>query len=157
MGDASFRLLPDFIGGAVIVRAPVGIVGILIGIEIFFGMFRCKFAHFANRPIRSFARVGVDNVRAIRMQDVLALDGDVLPHAQRHLETLRCADHGIGNPCISAGGIQQRFTRPKFSAATRFSHDVCGGAIFNRAAGIHPLGFPQDLNARQLTRQPIQT
>jgi len=68
---------------------------------------------------------------------------------------LRGADHGIGNTCISAGGIQQRFT----------------GRIFRRDAlqprcwpqrdpslsrWIHPFGFSQDLNSRQLTRQPIK-
>ena len=81
MGDAAFGLLPDFIGGAVIVRAPVGIIGILVGVEVFVWIFRRKFAHFANRAIRPLARIGVNNFRTIRVQNTLALQRNVFRHA----------------------------------------------------------------------------
>src|SRR5438552_1744213 len=35
MGDMSFCLLPDFVGCAMVVSLPVGVVGILVGIKIF--------------------------------------------------------------------------------------------------------------------------
>ena len=44
MSDTSFCLLPDFIGSAMVVCLPVGIVGILVGVEIFVGMLGEKFA-----------------------------------------------------------------------------------------------------------------
>ena len=36
MRDPSFGLLPDFVGCAMVMGLPVGVVGILVGVEIFF-------------------------------------------------------------------------------------------------------------------------
>ncbi len=37
VGDAAFGLLPDFVGGAVVVGEPVVVVAVLVGVEVFFG------------------------------------------------------------------------------------------------------------------------
>ena len=38
MGDTSLGLLPDFVGCAMVMSLPVGIIGILVGVKIFIRM-----------------------------------------------------------------------------------------------------------------------
>ena len=73
MGDTSFRLLPDFVGRAMVVSLPVGGVRILVGIVIKIGMLRVEFARHADGAVGSIGRVGVNDVRAVGVQNAFAL------------------------------------------------------------------------------------
>ena len=73
MRDASLGLLPDFVGGAVIVSLPVGVVGILVGVEILIGMFGGEFAGHANGAVGTVGGIGVNNVGAVAVQNLFAL------------------------------------------------------------------------------------
>ena len=109
MRDTSFRLLPDFVGCAMVVSLPVGIVRILVGVVVKIGMLRGEFARDANRAIGSFGGIGINDVRAVGVQDSFALDRNVFRHAQRDRETLSRADHGVGDAGVAAGGVEQNF------------------------------------------------
>ena len=59
-------LLPDFISSSVeVMRAPVGVVGILIGVVILFRIFGNHLARLANRAIRAFSGIGGNDSCAI--------------------------------------------------------------------------------------------
>src|SRR5438552_16189646 len=107
MGDMSFCLLPDFVGCAMVVSLPVGVVGILVGIKIFVRLTSVDFASRSNRSVRAVARIGVDNVGAIGMQDALALRRNVLRHTQRDRKAFGGSDHRVGDSGVSAGGVEQ--------------------------------------------------
>ena len=48
-------------------RTPVGVIGVLIGIEIKIGMALGKLARNLDRAIGAFGRIGVDDIRAISL------------------------------------------------------------------------------------------
>src|ERR1022692_1373245 len=73
MRDASFGLPPDFIGSGVIMRAPVGVVRILVGIKIKIGMAFGKLAGNLDGAVGTFSGIGVDNVGAVGLEDALTL------------------------------------------------------------------------------------
>src|SRR4029077_3850617 len=90
------------------------------------------------------------------MQNVFALEGDIFRHAQRHREAFCRSQHGVGYASIAAGGIEQSLAQGEFSAAAAFRDDVRGGAVFNRASGVIPLGLSQNLNTVQVARQAMK-
>src|ERR1051326_6999618 len=90
--NPAVALLPDFIRRAVIMCLPVSIVRILIGVEVLLRMLSIEFSHFANRPVRSFARVSENNFRAVSMQNTLTLNRNILRHAKGDGESFRRSD-----------------------------------------------------------------
>src|ERR1700683_2431058 len=127
MRDASLSLLPDFVRGPVIMSLPVGFVRILVGVKILVGMLMGQFARPTNRAIGPVARIGVQNVGAIAQQNLLALARDVFWHAQRDRESFGCAQHGISDAGVAAGGIEQNLPGPQLTAAAGFGPGVGGG------------------------------
>ena len=87
MSDATLRLLPDFVGGAMVMGQPVGFVGILVGVEIFVGMLGGEFAGFADGAVRPVAGIGVDDGCAVAMQYLFAFTGNIFRHAEGDGET----------------------------------------------------------------------
>src|ERR1041385_9406689 len=112
MSNAAFALLPDFIRCAVIMRLPVGIVRVLVGVEVLIRVFSIEFPSFADRPIRSFPRISKNNLRTVSMQDSFALNRNILRHAKRHWKSFSSSDHGERNTSIPTGRVQQNFSRP---------------------------------------------
>ena len=139
--DTSFGLLPDFVGRAMVVSLPVGIVGILVCVEIKIGMLGIKFARHADGAVGAFAGIGVENIRAVSVQNALAFRRNILRHAQRDGNALGGADHRVSDAGVAAGRIEQNFARRQFPAPLRFQNDARGGAIFHRSARVVPLGF----------------
>ena len=157
VGDASLGLLPDFVRGAVIVGSPVGVVGVLVGIEIFVGMFRGEFTRDANRAVGSIRGIRINNVGAVALENLLALKGDVFGYAECNGKPIRGSEHGIGNTGVAAGGVQQTLSGVKSAAAASFLHDVGGSAIFDRAAGVVPLRLAQKYYAGQVPGACVET
>src|SRR3989442_11790883 len=71
VGDASLGLLPDFVRGALIMGSPVGVVGVLVGVEIFLGMCCGEFSRHPDRAVGSIRRIGINNVGAVALEDLL--------------------------------------------------------------------------------------
>ena len=65
-------------------------------------------------------------------------------------------DHGVGDAGVSAGGIEQNFAGPEFSAGAGLGDDVRGGAVFYRSAGVVPLGLAQQLDSGQVASDALQ-
>src|SRR6202158_4150437 len=141
MSDAPLRLLPDFVGRAVIVRLPVGFVGVLVGIEILVGMLARQFTRHANGAVRTIGRIGIKNVGAVALQDLLALPRSIFRNAKSDGESLGRAQHGIGDASVAAGGVEQDLAGTQPTSASSFGDDVGRGAILNRSAGVIPLSF----------------
>src|SRR5262249_51648002 len=120
MRDTAFGLLPDFFGCAMVVGLPVGRVRVLVGVEIFFRLTRVELACSADCAVGAVGGIGINNVRAVGEEDALALDGDVLRHAERNRESFGGADHGVGNACVAAGRVEQSIVGGKLSAAAPF-------------------------------------
>ena len=70
--DASFGLIPDFVGGAVIVGLPVRGIAVLVGIEIFLRIGGDDFVDFANGAVGGFVAGSHDEFGAERGEDALA-------------------------------------------------------------------------------------
>jgi len=65
MRDAAFGLLPDFVRGGEVMRAPVGVIGILVGIEIKIGMLYREFMGDAGGAVGTFSGIGEDDICAV--------------------------------------------------------------------------------------------
>ena len=73
MRDAPRRLHPDFIRCSVVVmRAPVVLVGVLIGIEILLRFGSRNLLRLADSAVRAFTGVGVDDIGAIGAKNPFA-------------------------------------------------------------------------------------
>src|SRR4051794_36221960 len=65
--DASRSLLPDFVRCRRVVRAPVRIIGILVGVKILLGIFLREFMGDTSGAVRSLSRIGKDDICAVRL------------------------------------------------------------------------------------------
>ena len=70
--------------GRVVVRAPVAVVVVLVGIEVAVGLVGVQPPRLANRAVGAFERVGQHELGAERAQDQLPLRARVLRQAQLH-------------------------------------------------------------------------
>src|SRR5580658_9073413 len=157
MRDPALSLLPDFVGGSVIVGLPVGLVGVLVGVEIFFGMLRGELAGHPDGAVGTVGGIGINDVGAVALQDLLALARNILRHAQGDGEAFGSAQHRIGNAGVAAGGVEQNLAGAELPTAAGFGDDVGGGAIFDRSAGVVPFRLTQKCYARQVGGQRVQT
>ena len=133
---AAFGLLPDFFRGRAVMRAPVRVVRVLVGVEVLPRLRGRKFARFADGAVRAFGCVGEHDLRTVGANRALALLRYVLRHAQGHREALRRAHHGVGNSGIAAGGIQQRLAGPSFPAAMASATMFAAGRSFTEPPGF---------------------
>src|SRR5439155_23452891 len=156
MCNSPFGLLPDFFRGPIVMSLPVRVVGVLVSVKIRLRFFRVQLARPADRPIRSISRICINNVRSVSEKNALALDGNILGHAQRDRKSFRGANHGISDSRIPAGGIEQSSTLRKFSAAAALLNNVECRAVFDRTARVAPFGFAQDLNVRELAPDALE-
>src|SRR5690348_7020917 len=131
MRNPPLGLLPDFIGGHGIVSFPVGLIGILVGVEVLVGVGLSERASHADRAVGTVPGIRINNVGAVALQDLLALAGDVFGHAERDRESLGSTEHRISNTSIAAGGVEKNLSRTKMSSAAGFGNDVGGGTVFH--------------------------
>ena len=115
-----------------------------------------KLASHADGAVGAVTGVGINHVRAIRAQNLLALGGNILRHAQHDGKSLGRAQHGVGDAGVAAGGIEQGLTRAELAAESSFSNDVGSGAVFHRATGVVPFGLAQKCHGGQMRSEPIK-
>ncbi len=138
----AFGLPPDFVSGSVcVVRAPVGIVRVLIGIVIAFGIGGGHLPRLQDRAVGAFAGIGINDLGTVSPKNPLPLRRNVGWHTKCHWNAIGCAQHGIGNPRIAAGGVQQSLARSQFPRPQSFVDNIRSCTIFDRAAGVVPLRF----------------
>src|SRR5579871_771274 len=157
MGDAALRLLPDFVGCRVVVRLPVGVVRILVGIEVLIRVSRGQLPRHADGAVRSVAGIRINNVGAIALQDLLTLARNIFRHAQRDGKSFRRADHGISDAGVAAGGIEEHLAGTELPATPSLGDNVGGGTILYRSARVIPLSLTQECYARQVSGDRIQS
>jgi hypothetical protein len=71
--QAPVGLPPDLIGGGLVVRLPVVIVRVLIGVEVLVGLGGGKLTCLADSSVGAICRIGQNNVRAIGGEDLFTL------------------------------------------------------------------------------------
>jgi len=157
VSDASLSLLPDFVSRGQIVSFPVGLVGILVGVEILIGMIAGQFARHANGAVGAVTGIGIDDVGTVSLQNLLALAGDVFGHAEGDGKSLSGTEHGVGDPGVAAGGIEENLAGAELGGAASLGDDVGGGAVLDGSAGVIPLGLTQKCYARKVGGERIQT
>src|SRR5579862_5260137 len=106
MRDASFCLLPNLRSRACVVRLPIGIVVVLVGVEEAFRLRPSQFLGLFLGAVGAVTRIGKDKFRSVGLQDRFPLMGGVGGQAQSDFVTLGRADPGVGDAGVAAGGIQ---------------------------------------------------
>src|ERR1700742_421455 len=99
--DLPAGLLPDFVGGGVVVGAPVVVVAVLVGVEEFCGVLGDESAGAADGAVGAVGGVGPEDVGAVGGEDVFALGRDVGGNAEGDGEAHGGAEHGVGNAGVA--------------------------------------------------------
>ncbi len=95
MRQLAAGLLDELRGGGVVVRPPVRVVAVLIGIEIPVGIRGMDATRFADRAVGAFERARENQLGPERAQNQLAFRARVFGQAERHLVAARRADHRV--------------------------------------------------------------
>ena len=93
---------------------------------------------------------------AVSLQDALALGRNIFRHAEGNGKIFCRTDHGIGDTGIAAGGIEKRNSRAELSRGSAFGNNAGRSPVFDRPAGVVPLGLAQKLQGRKATRNSIE-
>src|SRR5829696_5306099 len=109
--ELAVRLLPDLRRRRFVVRARVGGVGVLVRIEVAFGVLSVEPPRLTNGPIRALVRVGQDEVDAVGTQDLLPLLAGVLRHTELHPVAERGPDPSVRYPRVSARRVEDCLLR----------------------------------------------
>ena len=87
---------------------------------------------------------------------MLALLRGVVGQAELDLISFVCADHGVGDAGVAAGGIEDDFAGGELAGALAFQDHVEGGAVLDGAAGIEKLGLGVDLDAGEVGGDAVE-
>src|SRR5215211_1762382 len=109
--DLAFRLLPDLRRRRLVVRARIGRIGVLVRIEVTFGILGVEPPCLTDGPVRALVRVGQHEVDAVGAQDLLSLLAGILRHTKFHLVAERGADPGVRDPRVSARRVEDSLLR----------------------------------------------
>jgi hypothetical protein len=147
MCEAAAGLLDDLDGGRLVVGAPVGGVAVLIGVEVAVRLALVEAACLANGPVASLHRIGQDQIRAIRIQQVLAFGGGIRGYAQGHAVPAGGTEHGVRNAGVAGGGIEEHPARLERPSALAVEDHRERGAILDGSARIARLELGVELDA----------
>ena len=91
--------------------------------------------------------IAENHLRAVGLQNPLALLGGVGRQHELHLVPAVGADHGVGDAGVAAGGIENRAARGSAAGALAIENHIQRRAVFHRSAGVEVLGLGEDLDA----------
>ena len=148
--DAPARLLEYLDRRAFVMRARVGGVGVLIGIEVRVGVVSHQLAHHPNRAVRALARVAVHDLRAKRFDEGLALGADVARHYELHAIALGSPDERVGDAGVARRGVDDHPAPCQRAATLAVLDHRKRGPVLHRPARVEPLGLGVHLEAREL-------
>src|SRR5918995_2047303 len=148
--DLAVRLLPDLRRRRFVVRARVGGVGVLVRIEVVFGVLGVEPPRLADGPVRAVIRVSKDEVDAVGAQDLLSLIAGVLRHAELHPVAERGADPSVRYARVSARRVEDSLLRRQRARLLTVPDHPQGRPVLDRSAGRVPLSLAEDLDARDI-------
>ena len=157
VGEGAFGLGPDLIGRGAIVSEPVLIVAVLIGVEVTLGLGCGELAGLADGTVRAISGRSPDDFRTVSGEILFALGRDVGGNAEGDGEVEGGAEHGVGDPGVTTGGVEQAGPPAEEIAAQSVDDDGRCGAILNRATGVEPFGFAEDLDAWEVACELVQS
>src|SRR5580704_16737774 len=105
MRDAGASLPPDLLSGSAVVRLPIRRIAVLIRIEILFRLSRNNLMNAPDGAVGAFIARGDDEFGPQSIEDSLALVRSAVWQAKLHRIAKCCADRGVGNPRVAAGGV----------------------------------------------------
>src|SRR5918997_91929 len=150
--DLTFGLLPDLGRRGLVVRARVGRVLVLVGVEVPLGVLGVQAPRLPDGAVGALAGVGEHDLYTVGAQYLLALLAGVLGHAQLDLVTQGRPDPGVGDPRVTARGVEDGLPGHKRPALLAVPDHPQGGPVFYRTTRVVPLGLAQDRHPRHLAR-----
>ena len=138
------RLRPDLRAGRLVVRAPVGVVAVLVGVEVALGRRRVAPPRLADRAVAPLLRVGQDDLGAVGAQDALALRAGVRGQAELDPVAERRADHRQAMPVLPLVASRIVFSGVSSPRAMPSRDHRERRAVLDAAAGIEPLRLRRD-------------
>src|SRR5277367_5366355 len=138
MRDAGAGLLPNFLRGSTVVGLPVGRIAVLIRVEILFWVGCDDLMDAPNCPIGAFITGRNDKFGPKGAEDAFALVRGAIRQAKLYAVAKRRADHGIGNPRVAAGGVDDDLARAQRAAGQTGLNHAQRWPVFDRATGIAP-------------------
>src|SRR5215210_2782561 len=154
--DLAVRLLPDLRRRRFVVRARIGRVGVLVRIEVAFGVFGVEPPRLTDGPVRALVRVGQHEVDAVGPQDLLSLLAGILRHTEFHPVAERGAEPGVRYPRVSARRVEDSLLRRQRAPLLTVPDHPQGRTVLDRSAGRVPLSLAEDVDARDLGRDARQ-
>src|SRR5580692_1077076 len=141
MRDAGAGLLPDLLSGRAVMRLPIRRIAVLIRVEILF-RFGCDYLMNAPNCAVGALIAGSNNKLGTKSsEDAFALVRSAVWQAKLYAVAKRRSDHGVGNPRVAAGGVDDDLARAQSTAGqTRLNH-AQRRPVLDRASGIAPLGL----------------
>ena len=156
MSQASLGLRQDLGSGRGVVRAPVGIVVVLIGVEVTLRIGRIEPASLGDRSVGTVHRARQHDFGAVHLQHSQPLGRDILGHAE-HQPVPSCGrDHRVGNPGISRRRIEDGGARTQHAAPFAILHDRVGSAIFDGSTRVLEFRLGKDLHTARARCQAAQ-
>src|SRR5215472_518384 len=105
MGDAARSLRPNLVGRGAVMRLPVGRIAVLVGIKVLLRRGGHDLVNLANRAVGPFIAWSDDQLGPVGPKDALALERSAVRKAELHGITHRRANHGVGDPGVAAGRV----------------------------------------------------
>ena len=93
--DPAIRLIQQFDGGRLVMRAPIGRIVVLVRIKVPIGIAGEQSARFQNGAVAAFHRIRQNQFGAVNLEQPLALGGDVRRHAEPDPDAARGAEHRV--------------------------------------------------------------
>ena len=148
--DATVGLLQDLHRGALVMRARVRGIGVLVGIEVLVGTRGYHVAHHPDGAVGPFARVAVHDAGAVSGHEGLALCTHVARHHKLHAVALGRADQRVSDAGVAGGRIDDGLVTGQRSTPLAVFDHRQRRPVFDRASGIEPLGLGVNLQLREL-------
>jgi hypothetical protein len=102
-------------------------------------------------------RISLNDLGAVKLQDSFAFGAGIGRQAKSHAISTGRSQHGIRNPGVPAGRIENYLSGMKPAAALTIENHRERGAILDRTSGIQVLGFHKDGNSiRQVSSDSTQ-
>src|SRR5277367_376893 len=149
MGNGAVGLAPDFrSGGGVVGRGVCG-VAVLVRIKIFIAIGFVDFAHAADCAVGAFVSRRIDNFDAVGRENMFTFGRSAGGKAEFHAIAKSGADHGVGDPGVAAGRVENYFAGAEVAGAFASADHGIAGAVFHGAAWIEPFGFGVKFDVRE--------
>ena len=150
MSHAMIGLFPDLHCRPLEVGLPVGVVVVLVGVKILFRMFGHQSPALVVSAVRTFQRVGFDDLRAVKPHQFLALFRGIGGETQRHLVAQRGSQRGISDPRIAAGRVDDGLVVSQKTAGDPVQDHCLCRPVLHRAGRVEILRLRIQLHAVQL-------